>query len=132
METTVGLGALGFWLFIASVVVGGMWFDSRKRESQQESLRRLVESGKHIDSDVLDKILAASGNKSHPDQDLKIAGLIMLFIAPGLLVMGWFMAALAEELWTIMLGVSGLVAFIAIGLLVASRVCESSYNEKQD
>lgn len=132
METTVGLGALGFWLFIASVVVGGMWFDSRKRESQQESLRRLVESGKHIDSDVLDRILAASGSKTRPDQELQAAGLIMLFIAPGLLVLGWFMSKVAEQLWPILSGVAGLVAFIAIGLLVASKASESSYSEKQD
>ena len=29
-----GLAALGFWLFIASVVVGGMWYDIRKKEMQ--------------------------------------------------------------------------------------------------
>ena len=41
----VGLGALGFWLFLAAVVVAGIWFDAKKRESQQETLRRVVESG---------------------------------------------------------------------------------------
>ena len=38
MEAAAGLGAFGFWLFIAAVVVAGIWFDARKRESQQETL----------------------------------------------------------------------------------------------
>lgn len=129
METAVGLGSLGFWLFIASVVVGGMWFDSRKKESEQESLRRLVESGRDIDKEVLDKILAASGGKSHADKDLKVAGLIMLFVAPGLLVLGWFMSTFAEEMLPLMMGVSGLVMFIAVGLLIAGKLCERWYQE---
>lgn len=129
METATGLGALGFWLFIASVVVGGMWFDSRKKESEQESLRRLVESGKDIDKDTLDKILTASSDKTRPDQDLKIAGLITLFIAPGLLVLGWFMSEFADEMWPLMMGVSGLVTFIAFGLLVAGKISERWNNK---
>ena len=45
MSAAAGLGALGFWLFLAAVVVAGIWFDARKRESDQETLRRIVESG---------------------------------------------------------------------------------------
>ena len=29
MEAAAGLGALGFWLFIAAIVVAGIWFDVR-------------------------------------------------------------------------------------------------------
>ena len=129
MGDVIGLGALGFWLFIAAVVVGGMWIDFRKRESQQESLRRLVESGKELDHELIDKVLAASGDKTRTDQDLKIAGLIVLFVAPGLLVLGWFMASFAAEMWPLMKGVSGLVAFVAIGLLIAGKISERWYRQ---
>jgi hypothetical protein len=58
------LGAFGFWMFIAAVVVGGMWFDTRKREAQQETLRRFVESGKDIDASVVKKMLASTDERN--------------------------------------------------------------------
>ncbi len=123
------LSGFGFWMFIAAVVVGGMWFDARKRETQQDTLRRLVESGKDIDEAVLEKILAMGNKDNRKDQELTTSGLIMLFISPGLLVLGYFMQGLSEELLTILTGVAGLVAFIGIGLLVAGRVAKHSYND---
>lgn len=123
------LSGFGFWMFIAAVVVGGMWFDARKRETQQDTLRRLVESGKDIDEAVLEKILAISNKDNRKDQGLTTGGLIMLFISPGLLVFGYLMQGLAEELLTIMTAVAGLVAFIGFGLLVAGRVAKHSYND---
>lgn len=123
------LAGFGFWMFIAAVVVGGMWFDARKRESQQETLRRLVEGGKDIDEALLQKMLALGDKESRNDQELMTGGLIMLFISPGLLVLGYFMQELAEELLTILTGVAGLVAFIGIGLLVAGQVSKRRYED---
>ena len=129
MEILHSLGALGFWIFIAAVVVAGIWSDARKREIQQETLRRIVESGKDIDAAMLDKLVAAGRGDARPDQDLKASGVIMIFIAPGLVILGWFLSALAEPLMGIMLGVSALVAFIGIGMMVAGKVSERRYNE---
>jgi uncharacterized membrane protein len=129
MEVLNSLGALGFWIFIAAIVVAGIWSDARKREIQQETLRRIVESGKDIDAAMLDKLIAAGRGDERPDKDLKTSGIIMLFIAPGLAVLGYFMGQLAEELFSILLGVSLLVAFIGIGMMVAGKVSERGYNE---
>ena len=129
MEVLNSLGALGFWIFIAAIVVAGIWSDTRKREIQQETLRRIVESGKDIDAKMLDKLIAAGRGDERPDKDLKTSGIIMLFIAPGLAVLGYFMGKLAEELFSILLGVALLVAFIGIGMLVAGKVSERGYNE---
>ena len=131
MEVVNSLGALGFWIFIAAIVVAGIWSDTRKREIQQETLRRIVESGKEVDAAMLDKLVGAGGDDSRPDEELKTAGIIMLFIAPGLAVLGWFMSALAEELLSILLGVSLLVAFIGVGLMVAGKVSERGNRETQ-
>jgi hypothetical protein len=121
--TGAGLGALGFWLFIASVIAVGVWYDIRRREAQHETLRRIVESGQPIDEAVIDKVLALTSGNRDLARDLKISGLIMVFIAPGLIVLGWLLSAAGEEnLLLIMLGVAALVAFIAAGLLIASRV----------
>jgi hypothetical protein len=131
MDVAASYGALGFWLFLAAVVVGGIWFDARKRESEQETLRRIVESGQQIDTAVIDKMLAASGGRTRIDRDLKVSGLIVLFVAPGLAILGWFLGRLEEKLFGLMLGVALLVLFVGIGLLVAGKVSERWYNEDQ-
>ena len=132
MEVINSLGALGFWIFIAAIVVAGIWFDAQKREIQQETLRRIVESGKEIDAAMLDKLIAAGEGDSRSDQDLKTSGVIMISIAPGLAIMGWFMSALAEPLLKILLGAAFLVAFIGIGMMVAGKISERGYRENKD
>ena len=129
MGVAAGLGAMGFWLFLAAVVVAGIWFDARKRETQQETLRRVVESGQTIDPEVIDKMLAVGGGDERIDRELKIAGLIVMFIAPGLAILGWFLGQLDDRLFGILLGVSLLVAFVGIGLYVAGKASERWYRE---
>jgi len=131
MEAAAGLGAIGFWLFLAAVVVAGIYFDARKRESQQETLRRVVESGKHLDAAMIDKLLAAGGGPSRPDRDLKVGGLIVIFVAPGLALFGWFLAKLRPEILDVFIGISLLVGLVGIGLLVASKISERWYREDQ-
>jgi len=129
MEMAAGLGALGFWIFIGSIVVAGIWFDVRRRETQQETLRRVVESGRDLDPAIIDKILAAGKDQSRIDRDLKVSGLIVIFVAPGLAALGWFLAKSQEELWEVLLGVSLLVGFVGVGLLVAGKIAERWYRE---
>ena len=118
-----GLGALGFWLFIASVIAVGVWYDLRRREAQQETLRRIVESGRPIDAAMVDKILSLTSGNKELARDLKVAGLITGFIAPGLVVLGVVLSiAVKPMLLLILSGVGALVGFIAAGLLIASRV----------
>lgn len=130
MEVAASYGALGFWLFLAAVVVAGIWFDARKRESQQETLRRIVESGQEIDSTMIDKLLAAGGG-SRADQDLKVAGLITVSVAPGLAILGYFLSKLEAELFGVLLGVSLLVGLVGAGLYMAGKMSERWYNESK-
>lgn len=122
MESEIfGLAAFGFWMFIAAVSVGGIWDGVRKREAEHETLRRMIESGKTPDQDLIDKLL---GNKKEPARDLKVAGLIVIFVAPGLALMGWFIGLSAPNALMPLLGIAGLVAFVGIGLLTAARFLE--------
>ena len=129
MGTAAGLGALGFWLFIGAIVVAGIWFDVRRRESEQETLRRVVESGQTIDSAVIDKLLKVGGGQSRTDRDLKVSGLIVISLAPGIAILGWFLAKLQPELMSVMLGVAILLGLLGIGLLIAGKVAERWYEE---
>ena len=40
ISVSEGLAALGFWTFIAAIIVAGIWDGIRKREAQHETLRR--------------------------------------------------------------------------------------------
>jgi hypothetical protein len=118
-----GLASFAFWAFIASCVIGGIWYAIREKEAQHETLRRIIESGKDVDVEVIDRIMS-DGGKS--ETDLKVGGLITMFVAPGLILLGYVLerATNNDEIFTIMLGVAGLVFFISIGLLLAAKITE--------
>ena len=119
----VGLVAVAFWGFLAAVVVGGIWYGLRERQAQYDALSRAIESGQKVDDELIDRIL---GSNKNPDRDLKIAGLITLSAAPGLAILGWFIARIEEQVLFPLLGVAGLAACVGIGLLVAARVAARS------
>ena len=119
MEIATGLGSLGFWVFLSAIVVARIWFDARKREAQQETLRRVVESGQQLDMAVIDRMLGASRGNERPDQDLKVAGIITMFVSPGLVVLGWFMGRFNDKIFEIMIGVALLVLIVGTGIYVA-------------
>ena len=122
MEATAGLAALGFWLFLAAIVVANVVAASRRRESQQETLRRVVESGQHLDVALIDRMLGVSEGKERADRELKVSGIIVMFVAPGLLVLGWFLGRFNDKIFEVMLGVGSLVMLVGIGLYVAGMM----------
>jgi len=124
-----GMAALAFWGFIAAVVLGGIWYGIREKEAQHETLRRVIESGRDIDLGVLDEIMNSG---SQPDRDLKIAAWIVLSCAPGLVILGWFLSEISEKALTALMGVAGLVAFVGVGLMIASKVAERPKRENDN
>ena len=118
-----GLAAFAFWGFIAAVVVGGIWYAVREKEAQHETLRHLIDSGKDLDEETIGRVFK---DNSRPERDLKIGGIIAAAAAPGLAVLGWFLRNVSEEAFSALSGVAGLVAFVAVGLLIAARVAENS------
>ena len=118
-----GLGAFGFWLFVAVIVVAGIWNQVRKREVEHETLRRMIEGGQPLDQRLTDRLLPLNGNSSEQlDVHLKTGGIIALFLAPGLALLGWFLGQQSERALLPLLGVAALVACIGLGLMVASAV----------
>lgn len=120
-----GLAALAFWGFIATCVVAGIWYDIRKRDAQHETLRRLIESSQPLDQELVDRLF---GNK-RLDWALKLYGLIVLSVAPGLALLAFFVGYEHSAALLPLLGASALVGCIGIGLLVASKVVGRWYQE---
>ena len=128
-----GLAALAFWGFIASVVVAGIWFDIRKREAQHETVRRIVESGKPIDEELMDKLLSlGSGKSNRLDRNFKIAGLIMLPTAVGLAIFGLIMGTQFPQTELPLLGAAALVGCIGLGFLLTANIAKRWYTADQE
>ena len=128
-----GLAALAFWGFIASVVVAGIWFDIRKREAQHETVRRIVESGKPIDEELMDKLLSLGSDKGDRlDRTFKIAGLVMLTVAVGLAVFGLIMGTQFPQTQLPLLGVSALVGCLGLGFLLTAKIASRWYTADQE
>ena len=124
MSAAAGLGAFGFWMFIAAVVVAGIWFDAKKRETQQETLRRVVESGQKLDPELIDRMLKSHDENERPDRELKVGGIITMSVAPGLAIFGYFLEKLEEGLFGVLLGVGLLVGCVGLGLFIAGKMVE--------
>lgn len=128
-----GLAALAFWGFIAAVVVAGIWYDIRKKEAQQETVRRLIESGRPLDEKVVDKLLSAQEDKSErPDRTYKLVAVIVLPISVGLAIFGWVLGMAYPETLLPLLGVAALVACVGLGFLAASRMARKWYDADED
>ena len=118
-----GMASIAFWAFLAACVIGGVWSSIREKEARHETLRRIIESGKEVDAEVIDRVMN-DGEKS--ETDLKVGGLITMFVARGLVLLGYVLeiATGNDKIFTIMLGVGGLVFFVAMGLLVVAKVTQ--------
>lgn len=117
----VGLASLAFWGFIAIVVVAGVWSSVRAKEIKQRSIDNLIEKGDGLDPDTLKRLLRQEESSS---RDLKVSAMILLFIAPGLVGIGWVLSSEASIMMNLMSAVAGLLAFLAIGMYLAAKIIE--------
>jgi len=127
-----GLGSFGFWLFVAVIVVAGIWARVRKRDVEHETLRRLLESGQQIDPRLVDKLaLPVENNAEQMALNLKTGGIVALFMAPGLALLGWFIGQQSDRALLPLLGVAALIACIGAGLMVAAAVIRGENGKKK-
>lgn len=133
MGLGAGLATLAFWGFVAVAVLAGVWDGIRKREAQQETLRRLIESGQKIDKELLDTLLLQSddANKRH-DRDFRITALWILPVAVGMAVFGLIFGHFYPKVLGPLLGVSGLLATLGFGYLVAAKIAGRWYSAGGD
>jgi len=119
----MGMAAMGFWLFLAAVIVAGIWYDAREKETKQETLRRIVESGHKIEPEIIERILGENTAQTL-DRDLKVASYITLSVAPGLAILGFAVSKNDSNALSALLGVAGLAFCIGAGLFLAAKLAE--------
>ncbi len=123
----VGLVSLSFWLFIAAVSVAGIWDGARKREQEHETLRRLLESDRELDPEIMEKLLTMTGGAGRPDQDFKVTAMWILPISPGVALLGYFLSLVAPDALYPLLGVAALLAVMGAGFWIAGTVASRWY-----
>lgn len=131
----LNLGALAFWIFVAAVVVAGIWKRRHSEALRHETVRLMIEKNMPIDEAQLAELLnprtpewissqTKPGKPGDAYRVLRIIGVIMIFIALGLLIAGAVRGMILGFNDSSMVGLAtgiSLVAMIGIGLFVASR-----------
>lgn len=126
------LAAFGFWIFIAAAAVAGIWSDVKTKENKQKALQDLLNNSDKIDPQQMEKMMSIiNGQNANLSRDLKIGGLITLFVAPGLLTLGWFISLRNPNALMPLAGTAALVLFISAGLLTAARFVEKHQNNQR-
>lgn len=113
-----GIASLAFWGFMAAAVIVGVWDKAKKRETQHETLRRMIASGSSVDEGMMAKLMG--GEPQRPDRDLGIGAIIVFAVSIGLVVLAAALNGVAPQSFMPILGAAGLCACIAGGLKVAS------------
>ena len=133
------LGSLGFWIFIAAVIVASIWAKSRKEAEKHETLRRIVEKTGTIDEERLkDLFTAPPPEENKPGYGYRVArvmGTIVLFFGAGIATLVLIAVGLGKTFgaagmfnditgWIVGLAVSSGVAMLGLGIFSSSRFCE--------
>jgi hypothetical protein len=133
------VGALGFWIFLAALLVGGMWKESRQQAEKHETLRRLVEKTGTIDEAMLKELFrAAPGEEIKPGSGyraLRITGTIIMFVAAGLAIVFVTLGiVLGDREAFAALAIAAAAALAGLGVFFSSRFAEpppgSRYEQK--
>lgn len=112
---------VAFWMFLACVVVAGIWYAYARNKQTQKTIRLAIEKGIHIDDAFLKKLFAKeSGNP----QDYYIGGYICIAVAMGLPVMGYFIGKIAMEAFYPLMGAGILVGLIGISLVLCGKLVD--------
>ena len=131
-------GALGFWLFVAALVVGGMWKESRQQAEKHETLRRIVEKTGVIDEAKL-KDLFSPAEESNPGvsyRGLRIAGTIIMFAGAGMALFFLIPTLIGSPIdwWYGGLAIAAGISLLGLGVFFSSRFAEpppgSQYERK--
>ena len=96
-------------------------------------MRRLIESGKPFDQELVDRLLLmGETGSSRPDRDFQVTGLWMLPVSVGLGVFAWILGSAVPQAFAPMLGAAGLCACLGVGWLIAAKITRRWVDEDAD
>jgi len=112
---------VAFWIFVASVVVAGIWYSYARKRETQKTIRLAIEKGVQLDAALVDKLFTReSGNP----EDYYIGGLICLACGIGLPVLGYFIGQIEPAAFFPIAGAGVLVGLIGISLIICGKLID--------
>lgn len=129
-------GSGGFWIFIAALVVGGMWSDARKKAERHETLRTIVDKTGTIDEAKLKALFSDDASpESKPGyayRGLRIGGTIIMFLGAGAATFLFIAITLGKLFavtemfrdasgWIVGVGISAAIAMLGYGMFYSAR-----------
>jgi dipeptide/tripeptide permease len=119
MEIIGSVIGAAFWIFIASIVVAGIWYAYARNREIQKTIRLAIEKGTQLDAEMIDTLVRReSGNP----EDYYIGGIICLACGVGLPIFGYFIGKIEEEAFFAITGAGILVGFIGISLILCGKL----------
>jgi hypothetical protein len=121
--------AAGFWIFLAAVVVAGIWKETREKAQKTETLRLILEKTGAIDEARLKELFSSAGEgRSKPGDGyraLRVLGTITMFVGAGL-AMVFVSLHLFSKIDQLVIGVSvsAFIVLVGCGMFYSSRFCE--------
>lgn len=110
-----GIASLGFWIFLASVVIAVSWRKVTTRREVAATVRMAIEKGQQLDPAVVEKMLP----RGRGTVGLLVGGAIVLAVGLGLPLMGYFFRLSGEaQLFFQMTGWGIVVSLVGVALLV--------------
>lgn len=122
--------SLGFWIFLAAIIVASIWSGARQRSEKHETLRRIVEKTGTVDEARLRELFREdSDGEAKPGfgyRFLRISGTIVMFVGAGIAMFFLIPTLIGRpvEWWFGGLAISAGVAMTGLGLFFASRFAE--------
>lgn len=130
---------LGFWIFIAAIVVASIWARVRQRAEKHETLRRIVEKTGTVDETNLRALFkegsSEPGRPGAQYRALRIWGTIILFIRAGLaicLLIPLLVFGNQVERGFGGLGIAAGIVMLGLGVFLSSRFAEPPSSSQND
>ena len=133
-DMTAIIGASIFWVFIAVCAVASITSATLRHRETQKTIRQAIEKGQALDPATLDRLLQAGyPPKGPPPRGLLLFGGIMLLaVAGGLALIGWFSAPTNPAMLNQGLGAASMVGLIGAGLLVTAVLLRAPRGDKSE
>jgi hypothetical protein len=134
-----GLPALGFWIFVGSIIVASIWSSVRQKADKHETLRRIVEKTGTID-EAMWKELFKDAPAEGPEpfggyRALRISGTIIMFVGAAIgifFLVPTLLFGRPHEWGFEGLGISAGIATLGFGVFFSSRFAESPADSRNE
>jgi len=130
----MNLGAAAFWIFLAAIIIAGIWRKKHSEQMRHETVRLLIEKNQKPDDAQLAELLNPKPEhyewpipKEKPGEVyrvMRIIGTILIFISVGTALMGlWrgMILGIQDRSVLFIMMLVPVLAMLGIALFVASR-----------